>query len=255
MTELTCLGDRVMCSTGDHVSDFAIFVWSDGVIQIQPEGNLPHCTTIADLREHIDWAARLLTEHRARLERPAQPAALDGLKHGSVVIDGDGDSWEMNEHQRWVSQDAIDPLSGLPGMTSSELVEFVGYVRVVVPVNHHQATRREPVTMYKFINLTPHTVQLVKEDGTVAAEYASQGEARVTETLTGTTRIGGVPVSTVRYGEPKGLPEPVPGTYLIVSRVTAQAAAGRHDLLFPAREVRDAVGRIVGCRALGRFAQ
>jgi hypothetical protein len=50
-----------------------------------------------------------------------------------------------------------------------------------------------------------------------------------------------------------GLPAPRPGTRYVVPRVTALAARGRGDLVFPFDELRDADGRVVGARGLAAF--
>lgn len=62
-----------------------------------------------------------------------------------------------------------------------------------------------------------------------------------------------IPVDLVAYnmdGEGVQLPDPIPGTYFLVSLVVALMAANRHDLLVPHAYVRDMDGRIVGCRRL-----
>lgn len=51
------------------------------------------------------------------------------------------------------------------------------------------------------------------------------------------------------------LPDPEPGTLLIVARPVADAVTDRHDLAYPHRAVRDDRGVVVGCRALGRPAR
>jgi len=61
-----------------------------------------------------------------------------------------------------------------------------------------------------------------------------------------------VPVIKTIFGEPTDLPAPEEGTMLIVSILTAQAAkaAGRKgdDLIITSDPVRDAAGKIIGCR-------
>lgn len=42
-------------------------------------------------------------------------------------------------------------------------------------------------------------------------------------------------------------------TFLIVSRLTAEAVPHRHDLVFPDGIVRDENGQIIGCTKLGRI--
>lgn len=128
--------------------------------------------------------------------------------------------------------------------------------------------------MTNLINLTPHTISLfnlkdctevqtgsykslnLNEGAVPLATYPSMGVARATasKAVVDHLEIGGqeVAVNATSYGEPEGLPEPQPGTYLIVSALTAQAAKDRHDLLIVDGTVRDGAGRIVGCTAFGR---
>lgn len=51
-----------------------------------------------------------------------------------------------------------------------------------------------------------------------------------------------------------GLPPAVPGVRYLVSRITAQAARGRTDLVFPFGEQRDEQGRVTQVSGLGAFA-
>src|SRR5574342_685222 len=53
-----------------------------------------------------------------------------------------------------------------------------------------------------------------------------------------------IPFTRVELGEVVDLPEPVPGTWLIVSRMVAEAAPKRDDLFAPGDLVRDEAGRI-----------
>ena len=129
----------------------------------------------------------------------------------------------------------------------------------------------------KLRNLTPHKICLYRVQDTVLGtddnQYhpntgarpfftlPSEGHARAGqgEDMVSTIDIQGtpVPVWAKTYGEPIGLPDPEPGTLLIVSTLTAQAAkrAGRttEDLLVPAHPVRDKEGRIVGCQGFARI--
>lgn len=70
--------------------------------------------------------------------------------------------------------------------------------------------------------------------------------------------IVSIPTSTTRYTGLVDLPAPEPGVYLIVSMVIPPVATqfGRWtgDLLVPGEQVRDAAGRIVGCRSLQRVS-
>jgi hypothetical protein len=110
-------------------------------------------------------------------------------------------------------------------------------------------------------NLTPHEITIMGDDGTVIARLPSEGVARATQVdeAVDTVTINGaaVPIVRTKYGAPVDLPAPVDGVYLIVSLLTANAAAaaGRptHDLLLTSGAVRDNDGRIVGCRQFARL--
>lgn len=122
------------------------------------------------------------------------------------------------------------------------------------------------VVIWRLINLTPHELVLYGAGNEVllrrprAADPARLVEQRTDTGVLGVIREGAdvassVPVRDVRYAEDvTGLPAPESGVRYVVSRVTAQACTHRIDLLFPLDEVRDARGRIVGCRALGKFS-
>lgn len=101
--------------------------------------------------------------------------------------------------------------------------------------------------MSTIINLTPHAVNLIAADGSVC-EFPSQGLARVTVTRTQVGEVNGTPICRSTFGEVEGLPEPVFGTFYIVSMIVAQAAHDRSDLIVPDNLVRDEAGRIIGCR-------
>ena len=102
------------------------------------------------------------------------------------------------------------------------------------------------------INLTPHTESVFGEYGLIA-EYPSMGVARATQTDYPCGTLEGIPLVRSSFGVVDGLPEFVSGTWYVVSAITATAArtAGRTtvDLLLTSGPVRDADGRIVGCRA------
>lgn len=113
-------------------------------------------------------------------------------------------------------------------------------------------------------NLTPHVVAVLTPDGRIRCELPTDpaGPVRTGQTTlsTGVTAVIGdnpdvvVALGVTRFGAPEGLPEPIPGTWLVVSLpvIQAAAAAGREiqDLLLPAEPVRDDTGRIIGCHHL-----
>ena len=108
------------------------------------------------------------------------------------------------------------------------------------------------------INLTPHTINLVAEDGTQLLSLESQGVARVASTteIVGYLQVDGVavPQTHTTFGEVEGLPEQAPGVGYIVSNMIisalAQQGVCRDDLFTPGMQVRDDQGRVIGCRSL-----
>ena len=105
------------------------------------------------------------------------------------------------------------------------------------------------------INLTPHTINICNDEGVISKSYESQGIARAKQTAELVGELDGVELVSMKFGEPEDLPEYAEGTYYVVSIITANAAkaVGRRvdDLLITADPVRDADGRIAGCK---RFA-
>lgn len=102
------------------------------------------------------------------------------------------------------------------------------------------------------INMTPHAVKLLDDDGQPMVVYPTSG---CTVRLScRTVYVGktddGVPLTKTIYGEPLGLPNEVDGVFYIVSQLVKTACPERGDLLVPAQVVREN-GRILGCRSLG----
>ena len=109
----------------------------------------------------------------------------------------------------------------------------------------------------KLVNLTPHAVNIIADDGTVTTIPASGTIARVsvTETPSKLGELAGVPVTRVIYGAPSGLPpyDEEADCLFIVSQIVAAAVKDRPDLVFPGGLVRDEAGNIIGCRHLSIF--
>lgn len=115
----------------------------------------------------------------------------------------------------------------------------------------------------KLINLTPHDVTVVSDDGAEKTiTYPRTGTvARAAEQrtlghpLTATESIGTLYVA---YTGVENLPDPEPGVGYIVSVLTVYAAkaTGRTvaDLYYPGDLVRDIAGAVIGCRALYQVA-
>jgi len=102
----------------------------------------------------------------------------------------------------------------------------------------------------KIINLTPHEITVVASNGDVLMKIPVSGQvARCSVTRTVIGKLGGIPVVRSVMGEVEGLPPESEGVYFVVSRVVAEAMKGvRDDLIIPDDSVRDAEGRIIGCK-------
>lgn len=105
----------------------------------------------------------------------------------------------------------------------------------------------------KFVNLTPHAINFVNNDGETILTVEPSGE--LTRVVTQTLTIGyvdGIPVTATDFGEVEGLPEKEEGTVFLVSSLVAQRCKDRNDVFIPNESVRDDKGRIIGCKSLGR---
>lgn len=105
------------------------------------------------------------------------------------------------------------------------------------------------------INLTPHAVNIVGDDNSIAITIDASGNvARCSQSISiiGSVTINSVaiPISSSSYGEVVDLPDPQDGIYYIVSRLVMSACPNRQDLLVPNDLVRDEAGRVIGCRSL-----
>ena len=109
------------------------------------------------------------------------------------------------------------------------------------------------------VNLTPHPLIVVDEEGRELLSVAPSGTPlRLKETRRGSRTIAvgevAVEIEEVSYAEPStALPEPREGVLYFVSMLTALSLRDREDLVFPLGVVRDADGRILGCRSFGRI--
>lgn len=98
-------------------------------------------------------------------------------------------------------------------------------------------------------NCTPHAVDLVLPTATRTFP-PSAAVARVEEQLTQIAVIDDISVEHMTRSKVVNLPPPAPDTIYIVSRVVAEAAPEREDLVSPGQLVRDAAQRVIGCRTL-----
>lgn len=109
----------------------------------------------------------------------------------------------------------------------------------------------------KFVNLTPHTLNVVRNDGSVMLSVPPSGTvARVATQQTVVCQLAGVDVVCTVFGDVDGLPAPQPDTVYVVSTLVLQAlkanGVDRSDVVAPdtspASVVRNADGQIVGVK-------
>lgn len=119
------------------------------------------------------------------------------------------------------------------------------------------------MTLVELINCTPHPIVYYGDEPNPVFTIPLFGivaRAEELRTTIGTIQVQAqenfvvtVRINDVRLGNLRGLPDPHPNRLYIVSRAAAEAAPERDDLLIPDLSVRDAQGRIVGCRAFARI--
>lgn len=108
--------------------------------------------------------------------------------------------------------------------------------------------------MKKFVNLTPHDVNFVTEDGIPLLTVEPCGIiARVSCKTMVIGKEDGIPITTNVYGDVEGLPDPETDTIYIVSALVAGRVPDRKDVYIPNEAVRDDKGRIIGCKSLGQI--
>ncbi|MCI4407724.1 MAG: hypothetical protein JHC26_01440 [Thermofilum sp.] len=112
----------------------------------------------------------------------------------------------------------------------------------------------------KWVNLTPHEVKVLDNDGNVILTVPPSGKvARVSTTEVFTGEIGNIKLFRVTYGEIQDLPAPEPNTIYIVSSIVLMAlkekGIKRTDVVSPNTNpsingaVRDAKGQIIGVKS------
>ena len=106
--------------------------------------------------------------------------------------------------------------------------------------------------MVKFLNLTPHTINI--QDISIPP---SGHVARVATVAKDAGTVDGIPVVRQSYGDVQGLPDPQDGVAFLVSGLVlaaVKAAGGRADVYAPDTSpqgaIRDDAGRIVAVRRL-----
>jgi hypothetical protein len=99
-------------------------------------------------------------------------------------------------------------------------------------------------------NMTPHPVHIVDEENKIIRTFEPDGLIRLKTEITSAGSFGGVPLVTIEFGEPEGLPERSFGTLIIVSHLVQSALPDRNDLVVPEELQFDDDGQIIGCRSL-----
>jgi hypothetical protein len=107
------------------------------------------------------------------------------------------------------------------------------------------------------LNLTPHSITLVRDDKVWCRLAGSTLVARVREVVShdidATYDVGFPCIMKGFDATPDDIPlAPQTGVWLIVSALVAQAHPERSDLLFPDELVRDSAGKVIGCRRLAQ---
>ena len=108
------------------------------------------------------------------------------------------------------------------------------------------------------LNLTPHPIRILDEDGQVIGEIPVSGwpvpRVDKDEEIVAFVHAYGmeIPLKKVTYGRVQNMPDPIPGVSLIVSVIVKQALPHRTDLLTVEDVIRhQKTGEVLGCRSLG----
>ena len=107
-------------------------------------------------------------------------------------------------------------------------------------------TMTSPNLTGKFVNLTPHAINLV---GFGVIEPSGK-VARCQVVRQQIANVNGVPVFIASYGDVTDLPDPEFGVILIASSLVRGACPDRGDVASPADFERDEKGNVTGCKSL-----
>lgn len=98
-----------------------------------------------------------------------------------------------------------------------------------------------------------HDINVIMSDGSVRT-YVRQSKdfpmPRCTQSQEVVDEIDGVEITRQKFGEVYDLPPYEEGVFWIVSRLVAEAAKGRKDLLVPGPQIKGEDGVVVGCKGL-----
>lgn len=101
----------------------------------------------------------------------------------------------------------------------------------------------------KFINLTPHDINIDTDNGIVTIPCSGK-VARCKTISVLDSRIDGIALYATRFGDVFDLPPMTENVLYIVSAMVKQKESNRNDLLSPGELVRDEKGNVIGCKGL-----
>ena len=102
----------------------------------------------------------------------------------------------------------------------------------------------------KFVNLTPHKLNIHNGDGSIVTIKPSGKVARVEVEYERVGQAGNIDLYKAKYGEVDGLPVKLDNVYYIVSGMVKAAIPDNEDVLSPGELIRDEDGKPIGCRGL-----
>lgn len=104
----------------------------------------------------------------------------------------------------------------------------------------------------KFINLTPHEINIYSGEELIKTVPASGTVARCEQREEVLGKIDGITITEQFFGAVQGVTDQEEGVAYIVSRIVADAITFRDDLYIPGPMVRDNNGRVIGCQGLSQ---
>lgn len=107
-----------------------------------------------------------------------------------------------------------------------------------------------PLITATLINLTPHVLNVVDQDGTLVTVPPSGTVARVSTSSTAVFVVNNILVSRSVRGEVQDLPDPQDGVFFLVSMAVRDAVPDRQDVLSPGDLLRGPDGQPTGCNGL-----
>lgn len=104
--------------------------------------------------------------------------------------------------------------------------------------------------MTNFVNLTPHTINIVTSEGTLAfAPSGTVARVQAENQFVGYCE-NQVALYRTKFGEVINLPDPDDNIIFLVSALVRTAASERPDIASPGDLVRDDAGNVIGCKGL-----